>query len=80
MAQARDQAVPAPVVARLVLGPAAEDLVETRMAWVDRALVDQASVDQALVDQVLEDPVSEGQVSAAVYQQERMRPERGVLV
>ena len=44
------------MVARLVLGPAAEDLVETRMAWVD---------------QVLEDRVSEGQVSAVTNRSKR---------
>jgi hypothetical protein len=43
----------APAVAKLVPGPAAVELAETRMAWVDRALADRALVGQALVAQVL---------------------------
>ena len=95
MARARDLVVLAPAVAKLVPGPAAVDLAETRMAWVDRALVaralvDQALVgralvgralvDQALVDRVLAAPESEGQALEAVYRVERIRPEQEVLV
>ena len=95
LARARDLVVLAPAVAKLVPGPAAVELAETRMAWVDRALADRALVgqalvgqvlvgqvlvDQALVDRVLAAPESEGQVSEAVCRAERMRPEQEVLV